>query len=74
MPDEIKIAAESFDPSRITRYVIDVAADFHSFYNDCHIKGEETSLAEARLLLCSAAKTVISNCLDILGVTAPEKM
>ena len=74
MPEEIKIAAESFDPSRITRYVIDVAADFHSFYNDCHIKGEETSLAEARLLLCNAAKTVISNCLEILGVTAPEKM
>jgi len=74
MPEEIKIAAESFDPSRITRYVIQVAADFHSFYNDCHIKGEAEDLAEARLNLCCAAKTVIANCLAILGVTAPEKM
>ncbi len=74
LPEEIKIAAETFDPSRITRYVIAVAADFHSFYNDCHIKGEETSLAKARLSLCAAAKQVIANCLDILGVSAPEKM
>ena len=74
LPEEIKIAAETFDPSRITRYVIAVAADFHSFYNDCHIKGEETSLAKARLSLCAATKQVIKNCLDILGVTAPEKM
>ena len=74
LPEEIKIAAETFDPSRITRYVIAVAADFHSFYNDCHIKGEETSLAKARLSLCAATKQVIKNCLDILGVNAPEKM
>ena len=74
MPEEIKIAAEGFDPSRITRYVIQVASDFHSFYNDCHIKGEAKDLAEARLNLCNAAKTVIANCLEILGVTAPEKM
>jgi len=74
LPEEIRLSAESYDPSKITRYIISVAADFHSFYNDCHIKGEEKNLAEARLLLCSATKTVIKNCLDILGVTAPEKM
>ena len=40
-PGEIASAAESMEPSRITRYVMEVAADFHSFYNACRIRGEE---------------------------------
>lgn len=74
MPEEIRVAAETYEPSRITRYVMEVAAAFHSFYNSCRIKGEEEGLANARLKLCDAARVVIKNCLSILGVTAPEKM
>lgn len=73
-PGEIASAAESMEPSRITRYVMEVAADFHSFYNACRIRGEEENLAKARLKLCEATRTVIANCLEILGVTASEKM
>lgn len=74
MPEEIRVAAETYEPSRITRYVMEVAAAFHSFYNSCRIKGEEEELVKARLKLCDAARIVIKNCLSILGVTAPEKM
>ncbi|MBO4897297.1 MAG: arginine--tRNA ligase [Clostridia bacterium] len=74
MPDEIELSAESMEPSRITRYVMDVAAQFHSFYNACRIKGEEEALKTARLKLCECTKTVIANCLKLLGVSAPEKM
>lgn len=74
MPEEIRFAAETFEPSRITRYVMDVASTFHSFYNACHIKGVEDELLKARLKLCDATRIVIKNCLDILGVTAPQKM
>ena len=74
LPDEIELSAETMEPSRITRYVSDVAAQFHSFYNACRIKGEEEALAVARLKLCECTKQVIGNCLKLLGVSAPEKM
>lgn len=72
--EEIKLAAENYDPSRINRYVIDVAAHFHRFYAACRIKDAEPALRAARLALCSCTKTVIENALDIIGVSAPEKM
>lgn len=73
-PDEIRISAQTLEPSRLTRYVTDVASLFHSFYNACRVKGEEESLMKARLLLVDATKTVIKNVLDILSISAPEKM
>ena len=73
-PDEIRIAAQTLEPSRLTRYVTDVASLFHSFYNECRVKGEEEKLIKARLLLVSAVKTVIKNVLDILSINAPERM
>jgi len=74
LPEEIKLAARDYDPSRINKYVIELAARFHRFYSACRIKGEEEDLLSARLKLADAVRTVIKNCLDILGVTAPEKM
>ena len=74
LPDEIRLAARDYDPSRINKYVIELAARFHRFYNACRIKGEESGLLMARLLLADVTRIVIKNCLDLLGVTAPEKM
>ena len=74
LPEEIKLAARDFDPSRINRYVIEVAARFHRFYNACRIRGEEPGIRGARLKLADASRQVIRNCLAIIGVTAPEKM
>ena len=74
LPDEIEGAARELDPSRINRYVIEVATRFHKFYNSCRIKGEEENVLSARLALASLTKTVIANCLDIVGVSAPERM
>ncbi len=73
-PDEIRISALTLEPSRLTRYVADVASLFHSFYNACRVKGEEESLMKARLLLVASTKTVIKNVLDILSINAPNKM
>ncbi|MGI5979731.1 MAG: arginine--tRNA ligase [Oscillospiraceae bacterium] len=72
--EEVRQAALSYDPSRINRYVIDVAAHFHRFYTACRIKDAEPDLRGARLALCECTKTVIENALDIIGVSAPEKM
>lgn len=74
LPEEIKLAARDYDPSKINRYVIDLASRFHRFYNSCRIKGEEPELLAARLKLADSVRTVLRVCLAILGVTAPEKM
>ena len=74
LPDEIRLAARDYDPSRINRYVIELASKLHKFYNACRLKGEEEQTLKARLKLADATKRVIKNCLDIIGVSAPEKM
>ncbi len=74
LPEEIKASAVSFDPSNLTHYLIDVASHFHSFYNACRVRDEEENLMCARLKLIESTRIVIKNVLDILGVSAPEKM
>ena len=72
--EEINSSARDYDPSRITRYVYDVATLFHKFYNACRVKNENASLMQARLALCLAVKTVISNILEMFKIDAPESM
>jgi len=73
-PEEIKLAARDYDPSRINRYVTGLAGDFHRFYNACRIKGEADSLVAARLKLADTVRAVVANALGVLKVTAPEHM
>ena len=74
LPEEIRLAARDYDPSRMNRYVIELAARFHRFYNSCRIKGEEEGVLKARLKLADTARQIIAICLGIIGVDAPEKM
>jgi len=73
-PDEIRIAAETLEPSRLTRYVLEVSALFHSFYNACRVRGEEEQLMKARLLLVDCTRIVIKNVLNLLSISAPDRM
>lgn len=73
-PDEIRICAQTLEPSRLTHYVLDVASLFHSFYNACRVKGEEEKLMKARLILVDSTRIVIRNVLNILSISAPERM
>ncbi len=74
LPDEIISAAKDYDPSRITRYVYEVATLFHKFYNACRVKNDNEALMQARLSLCMSVKTVISNILSLFKITAPTSM
>ena len=74
LPDTVNEAASTYNPSRITRYVYELAQLFHKFYDSCKIKGEADDVVMSRLTLCNAVKTVIKNLLDLLKVDAPEKM
>ncbi len=73
-PDEIRVAAAALEPSRITRYAMDTAALFHSFYNACHVRTEDKELAASRLKLVECTRVVLQNALRMLKVSAPEKM
>ena len=74
LPEEIHLAARDYDPSRINRYLAALAGDFHRFYNACRIKGEAPEMVSARLKLADSVRSVLANGLNLLGVSAPEKM
>ncbi|SIE06410.1 arginine--tRNA ligase [Mycobacteroides abscessus] len=71
-------AAALREPHRVARYLEEIAGDYHRFYDSCRVlpQGDETpgDLHAARLALCLATRQVIANGLDILGVSAPERM
>ena len=77
-PRVVQGAAEMREPHRVARYAEELAGVYHRFYNDCRVLplGDEkaTELNSARATLCLATAQVISNALDLLGVSAPEKM
>ena len=72
--EEVKLAARDYDPSHINRYLQELAACFHRFYNACRIKGEEPAVQAARLKLADDTRVVLKNGLKLIGVDAPEKM
>ena len=75
LPEEIRLAARDREPSRINRYVNNVAAAFHRFYTVSRIRDAETeALRDARVYLIRQVATVIENGLSVFGVTAPDKM
>ena len=73
-PEELALAAKTYDPTRLTRYSVDLASAFHTFYNACRVKGVEDELMHARLILVSMVKLILASALNLLSVTAPERM
>ena len=67
-------AARDRAPFRLTHYAQELAGLFHSFYGNCHVLGEEESVEKARLALVDSARIVLALSLDLLGVSAPERM
>jgi arginyl-tRNA synthetase len=77
-PRVVATSAELREPHRIARYLEDTASAFHKFYDSCRVlpRGDEEvePVHKARLTLVSATRTVVANGLDLLGVSAPERM
>ncbi|GCA96446.1 arginine--tRNA ligase [Mycolicibacterium sp. NCC-Tsukiji] len=77
-PRVLKTAAALREPHRVCRYLEDLAGDYHRFYDSCRVlpmgDEEHSDLHRARLALCAATRQVIANGLQILGVSAPERM
>ena len=73
-PVVVQLAARDYDPSFINRYLTELAAAFHKFYNACRIKGEAETVLLARLKLADTARAVLKNGMTLIGCSAPEKM
>jgi len=74
LPEEVQLAAAKYEPHRMTRYAQELARAFHSFYTTCRVLGEDSELTAARLSLVIAARHVLRNTLQWIGVRAPERM
>ncbi len=73
-PETVHGAAKSLEPHRIPFYLNELAGVFHSYYNKNKVISEDNRLTAARLFLIMMIRIVLENALDILGVSAPQKM
>lgn len=70
----LKNVTEKEEPSILARYLVDLAQNFSSFYNNCHIITEDKEMQDARLYITYMVKTVLEKGLNLLGIQVPEKM
>jgi arginyl-tRNA synthetase len=73
-PSVVQDAADKYEPSIVTRHIIDIAQAYNKFYHDEHILVDDEAEKTAKLALTAAAKNAIANGLALLGVKAPERM
>lgn len=74
LPDVILEASEKYEPSIVTRHIVDIAQSFNKFYHDEHILVDNEDEKIAKVALVLAAKNSIKIGLGLLGMNAPEKM
>jgi len=70
----IEDTANDYEVHRVPQYALDLANSFHKFYAECHVLDKDKKLRAARLGLVAAAKITLKNTLDLMGISAPEKM
>ena len=73
-PEVVEAAAQNLDPQLVAQYLRELAAAFHGYYNAHQFIVDDPALRDARVALADAARQVLANGLDLLGVTAPESM
>lgn len=74
VPEVVEEAAAKYEPSIVTRHLVDIAQSFNKFYHDEHILVDDEDEKNAKLALVKASRTVLANCLGLLGIAAPERM
>ncbi len=73
-PEIVEGSALNFEPHRVTYFLQELAGQFHSFYNKNRVIGEDPELSTARLFLLQCVRQTLKNALNILGISAPERM
>ncbi len=73
-PEQVKNAAEKYEPCYVARFAVDLAKAFNKFYFDCKIITEDQNQTAYRVMLTKATRYALKNALSLLGVKTPEKM
>lgn len=73
-PEVVEDTARDYQLQRLPKYALDMATAFHQFYRDCRVISEDKELTRGRLGLISATKIALKNTLNLMGISAPEKM
>lgn len=74
LPELVESIAQSYEPHHLPHYALELATAFHDFYEKCRVVSEDAALSRARLRLAAAAKAVLARTLDLMGMSAPERM
>jgi arginyl-tRNA synthetase len=74
LPEMVETIALSLEPHHLTYYAQDLATVFHAFYKDCRVISDDKAMTAARLKLVKAAKLVLGRTLNLMGMTAPDRM
>lgn len=73
-PEVVNTSANNYEPHHLIYYLIDLATIFHKFYESVRVVTDDIRTSNARIFICRAARRVIKDTLEIVGVSAPEKM
>lgn len=73
-PEKIIEAAKRYEPSIISRYIINLSSAFNKFYHECNVMNAEVELREARLILVHLTQKIIKDAMGLLGIECPEEM
>jgi len=73
-PEVVESAAETLEPHRLVFFLLDLAGAFHRYYNQQRVLVDDPLVTEGRLALVVAVQTVLRNALDLVGVSAPDRM
>ncbi len=74
LPEMVEVVVQTLEPHHLTYYAQDLATTFHSFYKLCRVVSNDQALSKARLKLVEATKIVLARTLNLMGMTAPDKM
>ncbi|MCX8015027.1 MAG: DALR anticodon-binding domain-containing protein, partial [candidate division WOR-3 bacterium] len=73
-PDVVFIAANNFEPHHLVYYSLELATAFHKFYENVRVVSDNVRTTEARIFLCQIVMQILKDILEIIGISAPEKM
>lgn len=73
-PEVVRGAAQAREPHRVPAYLVETAAEFHRFYHECRVVGDDAAVSRRRLAICAATAQVLQNGLGLMGVSAPERL
>jgi len=74
LPEMVEMVTQTLEPHHLAYYAQDLATVFHSFYKQCRVVSDDEALSRARLKLVAAAKITLARTLNLMGMTAPDKM